>query len=226
MAGQIIIVNGTSGSGKTTTCDLFSRRADDFWLVYGIDHFMGSTFPRAFGHGGERCREGIYAHPLNPEEPEGALRWSMSEQGRRAFGVFHEWIAAASRGGCNIIVDHLLIADPPILQDCIWRLRDLPVLLVTLKPAYDVLMERIEGREIGKRFSNSNLDSEQLRQSRERLARLRPWFYEAVYGNALCDLEIDTVQHSPESVCEQIEACLRAGQGNAMELLRQRYPQS
>lgn len=223
MAGQIIILNGTSGSGKSTACNLFSKSSNDFWLVYGIDHFMGSTFPRAFGHGGERCREGIYTHPLHDDEPEGTLRWSMSEQGLRAFSVFHEWIAAASRGGCNIILDHLLISDPPLLQDCIWRLKGLPVLLVTLKPPYEVLLQRVEERKIGNRFSNSSYDSEQVRQSKERLARLRPWFYEAIYSNDICDLEIDTVQHSPESVCEQIERRLKGGPGTAFDQLREKY---
>lgn len=77
--GQIVIVNGTSGSGKSTACDLFAKRAKDFWLVYGIDHFLGSTYPRTFGHGGERSKEGIHAHPVNPAEPEGNWRWSISD---------------------------------------------------------------------------------------------------------------------------------------------------
>lgn len=223
MTGQIIIINGTSGSGKTTACELFAKQADDFWLVYGIDHFMGSTFPRAFGHGGERCREGIYAHPVDAGKPDGDLRWSITELGMRAFGVFHEWIATAARGGCNIILDHLLIADPPILQDCVKRLQDLPVLLVTLKPDYDVLVERIEGRAIGQRFANSNLDSEQVRQSKERLRRLRPWFYQSIYANTECDLEIDTVKHDPEAVCTMIRTRLSEGAGVATKALAERY---
>lgn len=223
MTGQIIIVNGTSGSGKTTACELFARQAADFWLVYGIDHFMGSTFPRAFGHGGERCREGIYAHPVDADDPDGDLRWSITEQGMRAFGVFHEWIATAARQGCNIIVDHLLIADPPILQDCVRRLAGLPVWIVTLKPDYDVLVERIEGRAIGKRFANSNLDSEQVRQSKQRLRRLRPWFYQSIYANTICDLEIDTVQHGPEAVCDMIRERLSSGAGEAIRALAQRH---
>jgi len=28
MSGQIIVVNGTSGSGKTTTCTQFARQAE------------------------------------------------------------------------------------------------------------------------------------------------------------------------------------------------------
>lgn len=223
MAGQIIIVNGTSGSGKTTACDLFSKQAADFWLTFGIDQFLGSAFPRAFGHGGERCREGFYAHPVDKSSPDGDLRWSITKQGMNAFAVFHEWVAAASRGGCNIIVDHFLLSDPPLLQDCIWRLKDLPVLLVTLKPAYDDLVTRIENREIGKRFSNSSYNSEQARQSRERLTRLSPWFYREVYKNRECDLELDTIALEPEQVCENISQRLNQGAGIAFDTLRKTY---
>lgn len=223
MTGQIIIVNGTSGSGKTTTCELFAKTAEDFWLVYGIDHFMGSSFPRAFSHGGARSSEGIYTYPVDESDPDSAWRWGMTGRALNAFGVFHDWVAAAARNGCNIILDHLLLSDPPLLQDCIWRLQGLPVLLVTLKTPYDVLVERIEERQIGNRFANSNLDSEQVRQSKERLKRLRPWFYEAVYSNTITDLVVNTVEHDPESVCGLIRERLKQP-GEAFSALRKVYP--
>ena len=224
MSGQIIIINGTSGSGKSTTCELFSRRSTEFWMLHGIDHFMGSNFPRQFGHHGERCEEGISAHPLDESEPEGALRWRFGLWGHRGFAAFHESVAAVARQGCNIIIDHLMITDPPILQDCIWRLQDLPVLLVTLKPPYTVLMERVASREIGTRFASSQFDEERIRKSRERLERLRPWLYQAVYANPICDLEIDSDALGPDSVCQQIEHRLKAGPGTAFDQLRQIYP--
>jgi chloramphenicol 3-O-phosphotransferase len=132
--GQIIIVNGTSGSGKSTTCELLAKQSEEFWLLYGIDHFLSGTLPAKFGHHGPRCREGIYAHPVDEHSPTGKLRWSFGPYGTRAFATLHEWVASASRQGCNIILDHLMMMDPPVLQDAIWRMRDLPVLLVTLKP--------------------------------------------------------------------------------------------
>ncbi|WP_317930110.1 phosphotransferase-like protein [Halioxenophilus sp. WMMB6] len=222
MTGQIIIINGTSGSGKSTTCELFAKSAEDFWLVYGIDHFLGSTYPKAYSHGGERSEQGIYTYPVDSNDPNSAWRWGMQAQALKAFAVFHEWVATAAREGCNIIVDHILLTDPPLLQDCIRRLHGLPVLIVTLKPDYEVLLKRVEQRNIGKRFSNSNLNEEQVAKSKERLARLRPWFYEEVYRNTVCDLAIDTVAHTPESVCAQIKARLAEGPGSAVaELARQ-----
>jgi chloramphenicol 3-O-phosphotransferase len=119
LPGQIIIVSGTSGSGKSTTCELFAQRSEDFWLLYGIDSFMAATFPAKFSHHGPRAGEGVYAHLADELRPDGPLRWSFADNGERAFRTLHEWVAAASRQGCNIIVDHLMMVDPPVLQDAI-----------------------------------------------------------------------------------------------------------
>jgi chloramphenicol 3-O-phosphotransferase len=224
LAGQIIVVSGTSGAGKSTTCDLFTKRSSDFWLQYGIDHFLGGSFPSAFGHHGPRSREGVFAHPVDDSDPEGPLRWSFGERGKQAFGVMHEWVAAASREGCNIILDQLMMLDPPVLQDCIWRLKDLPVLFVSLKPSYEVLMQRVATRKMGGKSPTGTLDEAATKRVVERLSRLRPWFYDAIYANDLYDLEVDSTAHTPEQVCALIEQRLAAGPGTAFEQLRARYP--
>jgi chloramphenicol 3-O-phosphotransferase len=220
MAGQIIIVSGTSGSGKSTTCELWARRSEEFWLLYGIDHFLSGTFPAQFGHHGPRSVEGINAQPLDPAEPGGTLRWHLGPHGVRAMATFHEWAAAASRNECNIIIDHLLMVDPPVLQDCIRRLAGLPVLLVTLKPSFDVLMERVANRTMDKKMPTDLLGEDAVGKILDRLDRLRPWFYDAVYANDICDLEIDTVRNSPEEVCDLIARRLDQGPGTAFDRLR------
>lgn len=225
MAGQIIIVSGTSGAGKSTACELFARRSEDFWLLYGIDHFLAATFPLKFGHHGPRSQEGVHATPVDESDPDSSLRWHFGDLGNRAFGVFHEWIAAASREGCNIIVDHLMLTDPPLLQDCIWRLQGLPVLFVSLKPPYEALKERVATRRLESKSPASQYSAPGMAdRARQRLDRLRPWFYEAVYANDIYDLEIDTVRCGPEEVCDAIERRLAEGPGTAFDALRTRYP--
>lgn len=223
MAGQIVIVSGTSGAGKSTTCELFAKRADEPWLLYGIDHFLSGTFPAKFGHHGPRSQDGIHAHPIDPANPDGPLRWTLGEHGMQGFRVMHEWVAAASRLGSNIVLDHLMLIDPPILQDCIWRLEGLPVLFVCVKPSYEVLMERVANRKMDKKMPDT-LGADAAKRIIDRLNRLRPWFYEAAYANDIYDLEIDTVKHNPEEVCSLIEQRLAQGPGTAFGKLRQRYP--
>lgn len=226
MTGQIVIVNGTSGSGKSTACELFQQRSDGYWLLYGIDHFLAGTQPAKFGHHGPRAREGIYAEPADPNDPDGPLRWSFGENGVKAFATLHEWIAAASRTGCNIIFDHLLMTDTPVFEDCIWRLQGLPVLLVTLKPPFEVLERRVAERQMDKKVPTEILGEDAARKIVDRLTRLRPWFYESVYANEIADLVIDTNEHGPEAVCAMIEARLAEGPGTAFDRLREKYPRA
>ena len=224
MNGQVLIVTGTSGSGKSTACELFAKRSDDFWLLYGIDHFLSGTLPAKFGHHGPRCREGIYAHPVDEKDPDGPLRWSFGPKGEAAFRTLHGWVATAAREGCNIVLDHLAMTDPPVLQDLVWQLQGLPVLFVCLKPSYEVLSARIANRTMDKPMPVDLLGDDAVKKIIDRLDRLRPWFYEAVYAGDIYDLVIDTETNRPEAVVAMIEARLAEGPGTAFDSLRDRYP--
>ena len=145
-----------------------------------------------------------------------------------AVRALHEMIAAAARSGQNMVVDHLMFVDPPILQDCIWALHDVPVLFVNLKPPREVLAQRITQREIvlpaplieaaGGMDGIAALGAE--------LAALVPWFYDHTYANDCYDLTIDSSMLDPDAVCALIEQRLAAGPGTAFAALRQRYPQT
>jgi len=223
MPGQIIVVSGTSGSGKSTTCKLFAQRSEDFWLTFGIDQFLAGSYPPKFGHHGPRCNEGFAAHDY-AEGNDSALRWVFGPRATQAFAVMHEWIATASQEGCNIILDHLLMTDPPILQDCVRRWKDLPVLYVVLKPPYEVLVERVDTRNMGNDLKLPDVsENDRNKVIRERLERLRPWFYQAVYANKICDIEIDSSEHNPETVCEKIEQRLAGPPGEAFGILREQF---
>lgn len=221
--GQIVVVNGTSGSGKSTTCELFQKRQDAYWLLYGIDHFTAGTLPAKYGHHGPLAAEGISAVPVDPANPDGPLRWHFAPNAMNAFAALHEWMASVSRQGLNVVFDHLLMSDPPVLQDLVRRTEGLPVLLVTLKPPFEVLERRVAERKMDKKIPTDLLGEDATRKIVDRLTRLRPWFYDEVYRNPVTDLLIDTQALGPEEVCIQIEARLAEGPGTAFELLRDRF---
>ncbi len=222
--GQIVVVNGTSGSGKSTTCELFQKRQDGYWLLYGIDHFTAGTLPAKYGHHGPLAAEGISAVPVDPSNPDGPLRWQFAPHAMNAFAVLHEWMAAVSRQGLNVIFDHLLMSDPPVLQDLVRRTAGLPVLLVTLKPPFEVLERRVAERRMDKKIPTELLGEDAAHKIIDRLTRLRPWFYEEVYRNQVADLLLDTQDLAPEQVCDAIEARLRQGPATAFDRLRQNFP--
>jgi len=222
--GQIVIVNGTSGSGKSSACELFAQKAKDFWLLYGIDHFLAGTYPAKFGHHGPRSPEGIEAVPIDPADPDGPLRWELHDLGRKGMAAMHEWIASASRQGCNIIFDHLLMSDSAVIADLAHRLEGLPALLVTLKPPIEVLEQRVAEREMTKKMPVEILGEEAARKIVDRLNRLRPWFYEDVYANDICDIEIDTHAHDLDETVALIGERLAQGPGDAFERLRMKFP--
>ena len=217
MTGQIIIVTGTSGSGKTTTCAALARRAAEAYLTFGLDLLVGTLVPAKYTMFGEKKDEGYTPTHYGPVC-------------MKAHEAMHAMIAAAARVGQNMVVDHLLFLDPPVLQDCIWRMADVPVLLVCLKPSLEVLERRLRERQIDfvpapMREAMAAAGPDVLRALGEELAGAVPWFYEHAYANECYDLVLDSSAMSPEEVCEKIEARLNDGPGIAFDTLRQRYSQ-
>lgn len=225
MSGQIIIVNGSSGAGKTTTCQTFVQRSDEMYLHFGIDNLMGALFPPKFSIFGDRTEDGVFTCPEGPVANQ-RVRWNFGSAGWRAVVAFHEMIAACARAGQSVILDHLATIDPPVLQDCALRFAGLPVLLVAVKPPREILEDRIairsasEGAVPPGLSEAAGVDGAMIA---DRLRALNAWFYDAVYANDCHDLVVNTNENTPEQVCEMIERRLAEGPGTAFDILRQRF---
>ena len=81
-AGKLLLITGTTGSGKTTTCKEFVARQDELWLHFGADQFLGGVMPRKFVDGGPRAHEG--RHLLAP-----VGRQAVHEHGPGGSGRHH-----------------------------------------------------------------------------------------------------------------------------------------
>jgi chloramphenicol 3-O-phosphotransferase len=146
-----------------------------------------------------------------------------------ALSAMHAMVAAASRTGQAMVVDHLMFLDPPVLQDAVWRMADVPVLFVNLKPSREVLEQRVKERKITVipepiQEAMAAAGPDIIAALGTQLAAATPWFYEHAYANDIYDLELDSSAMTPDEVCERIEARLREGPGTAFTRLRERHP--
>lgn len=92
--GQIIFLNGTSSSGKSSIAKALLTVLDDMYFHMPVDLLDDMRSQRA----------------IAPEEQPSALR--------RALMGFHRAVAGMAAGGNNVVVDHVL-SEPWQLLDCV-----------------------------------------------------------------------------------------------------------
>lgn len=218
--GRIVVVAGTTGSGKTTTCRTFIDRADDVWLHIGVDMFLGTMLSRKFVDGGPRCDECLRMAPLDPADPAGPAEMKLGPLGLPLIDAYHQMVAAAARSGQNVIIDHVPTTSPPLLQRCAAALAGLPVLFVALKPPREVLMQRIDDRlpEVIK-----VLGPEQGVITNEGCKQASDFIFRGIFSHDCFDLVLDTAQLSPEAVVSAIFARLADGPGRAMATIAREF---
>ena len=214
MTGQLILVTGTSGAGKTTSCREFALAADDLWLHFSVDLFYGTLVPRQYVDGGPKCTQGLHVTPDDPANPDGPRHLELGPDGPAMTRAFHEMIAAAVRSGTNVIVDHILTQHPPFLQDCLSRFKDLPVLLVALKTPEELLDGRIKGR-IEEHVKTSPLSEEHIRKLSKNLLGVKVYMLGEIFSHDNFDLIVDTGTLTPGQVVEKIMARWKKGPGEA-----------
>src|SRR5579862_9839427 len=131
--GQIVILNGTPRSGKSSIAAAIQESFPGVWMNLGVDGFMRMT-PARF-------QPGIGLRP-------GGERPDLEPLVQTMYAAMYESIAAHSRLGLNVVVDvghHDAYAEPRhILPDCARRLAGLPVLFVGVRcPLAAILAHRI-----------------------------------------------------------------------------------
>jgi chloramphenicol 3-O phosphotransferase len=218
--GQLILVTGATGSGKTTTCREFVVTADDLWLHFGADLFLGRIVPAQFVDGGPRCSEGVHMAPDDELDPEGPAHLALGKFGAAMIRTLHEMAAAAVRAGQKVVMDHVTTLDPPVLQDCVARLSGVPVLFVALRPREELLEDRITRRQA---HGDRALDPEQSKRAHEATRRVARYMARQIFGHDCFDLVIDNSAMSPREVVDAIRARLDEGPGTAFGALARRF---
>lgn len=183
--GQIVILNGTPRSGKSSIAAAIQTTFEGVWMNLGVDRFKPMT--------PERYQPGIGLRP-------GGERPDLEPLIGVLYGAMYEAIAAHSRLGLNVVVDvghHDAYSVPRgILSACARRLHGLPVLFVGVRCPVEVVMERRRATW-GANDASAPMPVGLWQQ--------------AVHVPGIYDLEVDTSVLSPEACADAIRQRLEGG---------------
>lgn len=187
--GQIIILNGTPRSGKSSIVVAIQETFDALWMNLGVDRFMQMTPTRYLP--GIGLRPGGERQDIEPLVPI-------------LYSAMYESIAAHSRLGVNVVVDvghHDAYARKQgILPDSARRLNGLPVLFVGVRCPIETVMER-----------RQNTGWNAVSATDSPVPRPVQLWQREVHIPGIYDLEVDTSLLSPTACAEVIRQHLANG---------------
>lgn len=126
--GKIIIINGTSSSGKTSIVRALQDMLEEPYIEAGIDKFIWMLPHRYLDR------------PLWDDIL--GLANQAGELGNQLVIGMHRTAEVLSNTGMNVIIDHVLVEET-WWQDCIVRFSELPAYLIGVRCPLEIL----EGRE-------------------------------------------------------------------------------
>jgi chloramphenicol 3-O phosphotransferase len=130
--GTIILLNGTSSSGKTAIVRALQEILEAPFIDAGLDRFLW-MLPRRY-----------LDRPLWDEVL--GLATEAGPVGQRLVSGLHHSIAALSRAGNNVVADHVLV-ERQWLDECARLFGELPALLVGVRCPLHVLEQREAARK-------------------------------------------------------------------------------
>jgi chloramphenicol 3-O phosphotransferase len=110
--GSVIVLNGTSSSGKTTLAAALQRRfaADgECWFVYAMDDYFAKVpfdWVTAGKHVGVHAEQGVIL-----EVVDGVFRMRMGPIGRQVLAAWRGAVGSAARAGLNVIADDVVLTE-------------------------------------------------------------------------------------------------------------------
>jgi chloramphenicol 3-O phosphotransferase len=182
MPGRVVLLHGTSSSGKTTVARAVQRLSDEPWLLLGIDAFWSAIDERWMEHG-QRASEGFLW--------SGDATIVPGSVGQRLAKGMRAALAALARAGNDVLVDDVFI-DPRWLEEWRSELADIEWLLVGVVAPTLVLEERERAR--GNRI---------VGEARAQV--------DVIHRGVEYDLTVDTARQSPAECAASILAALTHG---------------
>jgi chloramphenicol 3-O phosphotransferase len=188
--GNIILLNGTSSSGKTTIAQALQEVMETPYLHTGIDQFLIERLPK---------RLIVYSDGIHSATAEGWMavfcdkalsQVQIGPMGYQWIAGMYRAIAALAEEGLDVIVDDV-IYDQRVLKIAVQALPAQQVFFVGIRFPLKVA----EGRE-------------QARGNRSKGGARA--FFNLVHAHGIYDLEVDSATHSPMECAVQIKRGLQA----------------
>ncbi len=132
MAGKIIILNGTSSSGKTSLVKALQDGFDDPFLAVGLDRFINMLPSRFF-------KKPLWNGVLGLTVANGSV-------GHQLITGMHRTIAGLARAEINVVADHVLV-EQHLVEDLAAQLTGLPAWFVGVHCDLEVLKKRETDRK-------------------------------------------------------------------------------
>jgi chloramphenicol 3-O phosphotransferase len=130
--GTILIINGTSSSGKTSLVHALQDCLEETFLEAGIDKFIW-MLPKRY------LERPLWDEILGPAVEAGPSGYIL-------VNGMHQAVLALSLSGCHVIADHVLV-EPAWLRQCADLFSDLPAYLIGVRCPLEVLEERERSRK-------------------------------------------------------------------------------
>lgn len=184
--GRIVVLNGTSSSGKTTLVKALQAILPGPWLEIGIDRLV-FALPKHYLD--QPLWSEVFRYVRQDDAPDGPFRIETGELGRRIVAGMHRTVAALAQAGLDVIVDHVLLEDA-WLEECRRLWAGFDVLVVGVRCPLDVVLERERTR-------------------RDRTIGQAEAQFAVVHRGRTYDLEVDTSTSTPDQAARQIAEALR-----------------
>jgi len=187
--GTVIILNGPSGSGKSSIQREFQAlMMPSLWIKLGIDNLFDKPFPDITSenmHHWQSENSMRWVTTTKNEEQKPIVTLFTGQQGEKVAYGMNSAIAAYAQAGCNSIVDYIAYK-PAWLDDLRKKLKNKKVYWVKVYLPLDVLEERERARGT----------------SPGGHARSH---YDTVYGDMVYDFELDTSMLSAVECAQKIK---------------------
>jgi len=141
--GRIILLNGSSSSGKTTLAHTLQRKLPEPWQHVALDQFRDGLPGRVRGLNSPAGTPGACGLNIVPIQHNGArvTEIRFGPHGEAVLRAMRRSVAVLAREGINVIVDDLLFK-PEYLDDYVLALEGLQVWFVGVRCPLAVVEQR------------------------------------------------------------------------------------